>query len=446
MKTQLKNQLHIGLLALFCLLFAASCTKQEDAPDTSAEQIEADFFSDLPDQTNARMVANDVFDSDATFRKRYVTFNRASFQSAIARQSTINLQLFADAAIQVRTTEIKNSDGVEIWKGTVAGDPFSRVCISYIEDNAMGTIHANGKVFRITPLGDGQHVIGEVYQRELPKEACGHEREILGQGTGQFGQDAQTEIASISQQKTSSNVIRVMVVLTGLGSMCSNSWFSDLYRTQCEESLNDVWNPGIYTTGYTASVVIACSSYDPVGEEFDADLNWLKNNASIGLLRDMTSSDLVAMFVSNGSACGLGQRPNNVSASTSGLAFTVTKYSCAFDNYSFPHEIGHNLGMRHDRYVYSNGGNANKCGYGYVYSFQGSGISGRSVMAYSNFCSDQGGDCERQGIFSVNQTLNLGFFSIKLGLGCGRGLQGISGSADNVSQFNTAAPFVAAYR
>ena len=96
--------------------------------------------------------------------------------------------------------------------------------------------------------------------------------------------------------------------------------------------------------------------------------------------------------------------------------------------------------MRHDRYTVG-GGKASKCYYGYVYAYNGN--NGRSVMSYADYCDDNGGNCTRKGRFSIDATTGGG---VKLGVGCGAGITGMAGSADNHAQFLYAAPIVADYR
>ena len=336
------------VLFILCVFFAASCSKIVEDPVSPSEQEKLNFFTDIEvanESEQNRMTELDAFDSDATIKKRFVTFDGSIFKNATARQSQIELPLFADATVRVRTTEIKKNGDVDVWKGIVDGDPFSRATIVWNGNDVMGNIHTGDRIFRITPLGEGKHVIGEVIQYSLPPEACNKQRKVGDNAGGQFGGGAHTEVLSTSGQKTTANVIRVMVVLKNSTIFCSSSFpgIQDVFRVACEESLNDVWNTNHYTTGYTASVLIACSGYSPQGGDFEDDIDWLASNSAIALLRDMFFVDLVSLFAENGDWCGLGNTPT-VSDSSDHRAFSVVKTSCAFDNYSFAHELGHNLG------------------------------------------------------------------------------------------------------
>ena len=61
-------------------------------------------------------------------------------------------------------------------------------------------------------------------------------------------------------------------------------------------------------------------------------------------LREQTGADIVALLIDNNEACGLAA---DILANEA-TAFAVVNQSCAVDNVSFAHELGHLLGARHD--------------------------------------------------------------------------------------------------
>ena len=65
---------------------------------------------------------------------------------------------------------------------------------------------------------------------------------------------------------------------------------------------------------------------------------------NVHTLRTQYAADIVAMIIDASDYCGLasmGPSPEKM--------FSVTKWSCATGYFSFGHEIGHNLGINHDR-------------------------------------------------------------------------------------------------
>jgi len=85
---------------------------------------------------------------------------------------------------------------------------------------------------------------------------------------------------------------------------------------------------------------------------FSAFLKSAKEGSIPGVhsLRNSTGADLVVMLVKgDNSLCGLGYFMTPVAASFAPFGYSVTQTSCATGNYTFGHEIGHNMSARHDR-------------------------------------------------------------------------------------------------
>jgi hypothetical protein len=97
--------------------------------------------------------------------------------------------------------------------------------------------------------------------------------------------------------------------------------------------------------------------------------------------REQYGADLVSMIHSDTTHCGIG-----ISGPRKRDMFSVTSFLCATGNFSFGHEIGHNLGSNHDR------GTSKKCEEDgtYNYGFRDPNANFRSIMAYG--C--QTGECD----------------------------------------------------
>lgn len=121
-------------------------------------------------------------------------------------------------------------------------------------------------------------------------------------------------------------------------------------------------------------------------------------------LRDAVRADLVSLFyeVDDSSWCGWGNTVENANADTTDdRGFTVVQRSCAGGYLSFAHEVGHNLGARHDR---DNAG-ASSLGFnfGHIEPEPTSALSPwRTVMSYPDPCGDVSatGFCQRVPWFS----------------------------------------------
>jgi hypothetical protein len=136
-------------------------------------------------------------------------------------------------------------------------------------------------------------------------------------------------------------------------------------------------------------------NYDE-GENMEKDLDRLSNPRDtvfrpIHALRDTHKADIVHLLIkakpNNGCGIGwlnLGLRPEH--------AFSVSDYQCAMQNFSAVHEIGHNVGMAHDRFVEKDAKpGPDQFNFGFVVMERGT----RSLMSYNDQCVQQKKNCMR---------------------------------------------------
>ena len=98
-------------------------------------------------------------------------------------------------------------------------------------------------------------------------------------------------------------------------------------------------------------------------------------------LRDEKHADIVGLIIDNPKGCGLSTRVRP----DSDEAFFVVHHACATTTMSIAHEIGHILGIRHDRFV-DQSNTPFAYGHGYV-----NGTKWRDIMSYNEGC----GGCPR---------------------------------------------------
>jgi len=176
---------------------------------------------------------------------------------------------------------------------------------------------------------------------------------------------------------------------------------------------------------------------EPASNVFNDALDGIRNMNdgvidNVHDLRETFGADIVAMLIEGlpqvSGLCGLG-----FVGPRKDLMFSITSWSCATGNFSFGHEIGHNMGCLHDR-----GGNNNACddAANSFYGWRNPQGDFRSIMATN--CAT--GQCDMnprngcpRGQFFSNPTLEFN----------GQPM-GDAGS-DNVRQLNQARLDVATY-
>jgi len=121
---------------------------------------------------------------------------------------------------------------------------------------------------------------------------------------------------------------------------------------------------------------------------------------------------------------------STVSSSFSRSGFSAVSRRCAIGNYSFGHELGHNMGARHDVYVDSA---TTPYAYAHGYTYPAAASPWRTVMAYDDACKAVGTSCTRIPYWS-NPSLSRG--------GAAMG----DSTADNHQTLNNTAYTVANFR
>ena len=157
-------------------------------------------------------------------------------------------------------------------------------------------------------------------------------------------------------------------------------------------------------------------------------------------LRDRVGADLVHLIVGEiDGICGRAYRPG---------VFGLSLQGCG--GFTFAHELGHNMGLRHDRHqVQKNeGGVRSHPAYGYVNqrAFDaGAPASKRwfTIMGYPTQCDDAGLSCGRLPAFSSPRLQTAAGDTVGVPYGTG---SGVNGPADAVAVLDATGPAVALWR
>ena len=144
-------------------------------------------------------------------------------------------------------------------------------------------------------------------------------------------------------------------------------------------------------------------TYTETGPDaFGNALTAITNGTIVGTAaaRNAFGADEVVLVINDPAYCGIAWLPSTISSANEDQGFAIVGGgSCLTTNFSFGHELGHNMGAHHDPYVAPGPG-------AFAYSHGMSKIgttpatSWRTIMAYNNECAATVGGCTRLQYFS----------------------------------------------
>ena len=339
----------------------------------------------------------------------------------------LRLDLFADVVFDaVITSVIDNSPVSHSWIGHLAGIDASDVTFVVSGDVMVGRIGLPGAVYQIRYVGNGVHAVREINESALPREGPPIVPKL---GENQRLSDSSADDGSL---------IDVLVVYTPAARAAAGG------TTAMEAEIDlaiTTSNASYANSGITQRLRLVHAAEVAYGEtgSMGLDLGRLQSPVDgfmdeVPVLRDTFGADVVSLVLEAGDYCGLGYVMTQLSLDFAPVAYSTVLRICASANYSFPHELGHNMGAHHDWYA-----NPSDTGpYPYNHGYVDTVARWRTVMAYDSQCNDLGFSCTRLPFWS-NPEVSYG--------GAPMGVpEGVYHPADNHKTLNNTAYTVANFR
>ncbi|HJW86181.1 MAG TPA: M12 family metallo-peptidase [Candidatus Brocadiaceae bacterium] len=355
---------------------------------TTANDTGAGLFTDS-------IQAGSLDTSTVAVRSRYVDVDFDVLGAAWAKRGDVlELNLFNDVSFKAVLKTVKRvSPKGFAYVGKLQGVGLSSVTM-VVED---GLIAANivfpGGAYQVRYAGGGVHVVYEVDHSAYPPEAEPIPADLPADaGTDDVSAEAVTLVKG--------SQIEVLVVYTddaraAAGGTTAMNTLINLAITETNTSYTN--------SGITQRVRLAHAeevSYDESGFNWNTTLSRLTNTSdgfidNVHTLRDTYKADEVVLLVADNGYCGMAWLMTTVSNAFKTKAFALVNWDCATGYYSFGHELGHNMGARHDWYIDDAKNSPYTYNHGYVNPGTTSQTRWRTVMAYNNECSDRGFSCTR---------------------------------------------------
>lgn len=376
-------------------------------------------------------------------RARFVEPDFATLSAPALRKNetrkierALTAALFDDTVLHIALESVEhNAADVDVWTGKVEGDDASSVSISMKDRAMVATIATMGKRYMIEPVENGAHEAFELDAAQFPNES-----ESL-QATP-AGASKTLSANGVTANDTGATIDVLVLYTDDLRAALGGTAAAQAAASSAIAAANTAYQ----NSGVVPRVRLAGTSevqYNETGA-IDTTLTQLSSTSDgimdqVHTLRNQLGADDVALLVvDGGGSCGIAYIMSsyyvaNPQVSFAPNGFAVIANSCAVGNLSFPHELGHNFGLAHDRFV-SPGSNPS---YPYAFGFVDSQNQFRDIMAYANAC---GGSCPRVQYFS---SPNLSYLGRPLGISYE---SSPSTSADNVRALNNNAALIANWR
>lgn len=318
---------------------------------------------------------------------------------------TFTLDLFPGVAVEAQVTRVEAtaSGGIAII-ARLSDHPLGTAVLVQNGHVMTGSVTFPGASYSILPAEPGTVRIAKIAPELLPPEG----EPLVVTGAAPTAAD----LAEADAPTDTGKLIDVIVFWTpaaqtaagGLANIQAN------IDTAITLTNNAYRNSGIAQRIRLVSkqAVVYTETSSP-SDPFTNALNAITNGTIAGtaLARNTYGADEVVLVIQDTTYCGLAWLPLTIAIGNAGQGFAVVGGgSCLTSNFSFGHELGHNMGAHHDPYV-APGPGAFAYSHGMSHIGVNSAASWRTIMAYNNECSATVGGCTRLQYFSnpmVNYT------------------------------------------
>jgi hypothetical protein len=302
---------------------------------------------------------------------------------------------FRDRTITlVRKSSTLQSDGSITWVGEVKETGERAVLMVWGDALLTGYFAYKGTIFAVESLGGGVQAVAEL----------GREKQLQDHPTPPGPRDIVPEpsrpavprpappepsvdpFAEPVRQALEAKKITIDVMILYTGNVAKRYLRDpqDLLALAMEEINQTLRNSGLGNIALRL-VHTEVVEYDTEDEDQFTQLYTMVDGLGpfkdVRKLRDDKRADIVGLIIDNPKGCGLSTRVGP----DSDEAFFVVHHACATITMSITHEIGHILGVRHDRFV-DETNVPFAYGHGYV-----NGTKWRDIMSYNEGC----GGCPR---------------------------------------------------
>ncbi len=376
----MNNQKHLPVLLLVTVVLGASFGV---AAATRVDQEVAPLFLETH-QTQQLNEAN----LRAAARSRFATINFASLERARPGGKLL-LNLFDDLVLTAVIDENYLQGNATIWVGHIEGEAMAQLFLASSGGQIAAQVSSPNGVYEVRYAGDGVHVISQIDQSLYPEEAPPIE---VNPPASEI--NSPETFPSPNAVEDDGSVIDVLVVYTPAARSAAGgvTAIQNLINLAIAQTNTSYANSNInqrLNLVYMGEIAYTESS------SMETDLERLRRSDdqhmnSVHSLRNTYYADLVSLIEVSSQYCGIAYHMNPVGSYFRDWAFSVVAHDCATGYYSFAHELGHNMGARHDWFV-----DVGVTPYSYAHGYVNTVARFRTIMSYKNECDARRISCTR---------------------------------------------------
>jgi hypothetical protein len=288
-------------------------------------------------------------------------------QRAKRLDGVLVLNLFPDLTATFRRSDVTAQDGGGyIWEGEVAGQQFHEALLLIQNGDVDGRVQLESRLFEIKSIGKGLHQVIEYDPSKIPQGAEPLVPPIANTGPQQESAEPNPEAltaatanilvaytaAAVTEAGTLAKLKKEITVAIALANQ-------SYVRAKVPLKLKSV---GIVKVNYNEG--------DSSGNSYNTNLTAITNGTGVfGALqtkRNQLKADLVTLIrkaappQSGSFVCGLAWIGGSgsgimgpVTAANAPYGYSVVGRGICLTDLALGHELGHNMGMQHDRFVYT---------------------------------------------------------------------------------------------
>jgi hypothetical protein len=308
---------------------------------------------------------------------------------APARPALVEIELFPGTkATLVRNRIQEATGGGFVWAGQEASGQAAGGDLVVRNGKITGVVTLGGRTYRIDPVpGSVAHRVREIDPSAYPEDI--HKHITLP--------SPKSSTPMMTRATTTPTIINVLIGYTPK----AKAAVTDITATMnlAVSMANSAFTRSKVPLQFKLVGTRYLSTFDETKvASYDQVLTDLTNNTTpfnaLHSARNTLKADLVSVFINRKEYCGIAWGLYNPTTAYAKYGMSVVTVGCV-SGQTFAHETGHNMGLRHDRYV-EPAAPATAYNYGYVDTVG----KFRDIMSYANKCTAAGITCTRIPYFS----------------------------------------------